>query len=106
MTSRDNKYFLLLVDDLSRYMWIVMIPFKDRAVAAIIKEIAPTTEASSPQGSSQSIVRLRACITDTHHPIAHSRTANIIEHQMARWWQPLGACSRPRAFPDGSGAKQ
>jgi hypothetical protein len=80
MTSRDNKYFLLLVDDLSRYMWIVMIPFKDRAVAAIIKEIAPTTEASSPQGSSQSIVRLRACITDTHHPIAHSRTANIIEH--------------------------
>jgi hypothetical protein len=34
-TSRGNKYFLLLVDDLSRYMWVAAIPSKDRAVAAI-----------------------------------------------------------------------
>jgi hypothetical protein len=34
-TSRGNKYFLLLVDDLSRYMWVAMIPSKDRAVATI-----------------------------------------------------------------------
>jgi hypothetical protein len=32
---RGNKYFLLLVDDLSRYMWVVMIPSKDCAAAAI-----------------------------------------------------------------------
>jgi hypothetical protein len=32
---RGNKYFLLLVDDLSRYMCVVVIPSKDRAVAAI-----------------------------------------------------------------------
>jgi hypothetical protein len=32
---RDNKYFLLLVDDLSRYMWVAAIPSKDRAVATI-----------------------------------------------------------------------
>jgi hypothetical protein len=32
---RGNKYFLLLVDDLSRYMWVAVIPSKDRASAAI-----------------------------------------------------------------------
>jgi hypothetical protein len=35
VTPRGNKYFLLLVDDLSRYMWVVAIPSKDRAMAAI-----------------------------------------------------------------------
>jgi transposase InsO family protein len=30
-----NKYFLLLVDDLSRYMWVAMIPSKDRATVVI-----------------------------------------------------------------------
>jgi hypothetical protein len=34
-TPRGNKFFLLLVDDLSRYKWVVMIPSKDHAVAAI-----------------------------------------------------------------------
>jgi hypothetical protein len=38
VTPRGNKYFLLLVDDLSRYMWVVTIPYKDRA-AAVIKDI-------------------------------------------------------------------
>jgi hypothetical protein len=37
-TPMGNKYFLLLVDDLSRYIWVAAIPSKDRAVAAI-KEI-------------------------------------------------------------------
>jgi transposase InsO family protein len=32
---RGNKYFLLLVDDLSRYMWVAVIPSNDRAAAAI-----------------------------------------------------------------------
>jgi hypothetical protein len=35
VTPRGNKYFLLLVDDLSRYMWVAVIPSKDRATAAI-----------------------------------------------------------------------
>jgi hypothetical protein len=35
VTPRGNKYILLLVDDLSRYMWVAMIPSKDRATAAI-----------------------------------------------------------------------
>jgi hypothetical protein len=32
---RGNKYFLLLVEDLSMYMWVATIPFKDHAAAAI-----------------------------------------------------------------------
>jgi hypothetical protein len=34
-TLRGNKYFLLLVDDLSRYMWVAVIPSKDHATTAI-----------------------------------------------------------------------
>jgi hypothetical protein len=30
-----NKYFLLLVDDLSMYVWVDVIPSKDHAVVAI-----------------------------------------------------------------------
>jgi hypothetical protein len=42
-TLRGNKYFLLLVDDLSRYMWVAVIPSKDRAAAAI-KDIQARAE--------------------------------------------------------------
>jgi hypothetical protein len=41
-----NKYFVLLVDDLSRYMWVATIPSKDRAAAAI-KDIQARTEGES-----------------------------------------------------------
>jgi transposase InsO family protein len=40
---RGNKYFLLLMDDLSRYMWVAAIPSKDRVVAAI-KDIQTRAE--------------------------------------------------------------
>jgi hypothetical protein len=43
VTQRGDKYFLLLVDDLNRYMWVVMIPSEDRAAAAI-KEIQARVE--------------------------------------------------------------
>jgi hypothetical protein len=45
-TSRGNKYFLLLVNDLSRYMWVAMIRFKDHAAAAI-KDIQAWAEGES-----------------------------------------------------------
>jgi hypothetical protein len=41
-----NKYFLLLMDDLSRYMWVAVIPSKDHAVASI-KEIQAWAEGES-----------------------------------------------------------
>jgi hypothetical protein len=34
-TPRGNKYFLLLADDFSRYMWVTVIPSKDHVAAAI-----------------------------------------------------------------------
>jgi transposase InsO family protein len=34
-TPSGNRYFLLLVDDYSRYMWIALLPTKDAAAAAI-----------------------------------------------------------------------
>jgi IS30 family transposase len=46
LVPRGNKYFLLLVDDLSRYMWVVMIPSKDHAVA-VIKDIQARVEGES-----------------------------------------------------------
>jgi hypothetical protein len=45
-TPRGNKYFLLLVDDLSMYMWVATIPSKDRAAAAI-KDIQKWAEGES-----------------------------------------------------------
>jgi transposase InsO family protein len=34
-TPSGNRYFLLLVDDYSRYMWIMLLPSKDAAAGAI-----------------------------------------------------------------------
>jgi transposase InsO family protein len=45
-TQKGNKYFLLLVDDLSRYMWVAAIPSKDRATTAI-KDIQAWAEGES-----------------------------------------------------------
>jgi transposase InsO family protein len=53
---RGNKYFLLLVDDLTQYMWVVAIPSKDRVVSAI-KEIQARAEG-------ESYLKLRALHTD------------------------------------------
>lgn len=36
-TPAGNRYFLLVVDDYSRYMWIVLLKSKDQALAAIHK---------------------------------------------------------------------
>jgi hypothetical protein len=55
-TSRGNKYFLLLVDDLSRYMWVAVIPSKDCAAAAI-KDIQARAEGESD-------IKLKALHTD------------------------------------------
>jgi hypothetical protein len=56
VTPRGNKYFLLLVDDLSRYIWVAMIPSKDRVVAAI-KDIQARAEGKSS-------LKLKALCTD------------------------------------------
>jgi transposase InsO family protein len=45
-TSRGNKYFLLIVDNLNRYMWVAVIPSNDHAVTAI-KDIQTQAESES-----------------------------------------------------------
>jgi hypothetical protein len=45
-TLRGNKYFLLLVNDLSRYMWVAVIPSNDRTTATI-KDIHARVEGES-----------------------------------------------------------
>jgi transposase InsO family protein len=55
-TPRGKKYFLLLMDDLSRYMWVAMIPFNDRAAAAI-KDIQARVEG-------ESVLKLKVLHTD------------------------------------------
>jgi transposase InsO family protein len=42
-TPSGNIYFLLLVDDYSRYMWVSLLPSKD-VVAAVIKNIQAAAE--------------------------------------------------------------
>ena len=39
-TTSGNKYFLLLIDDFSRYMWVAMLPTKDATPAAIKRILA------------------------------------------------------------------
>jgi IS30 family transposase len=45
-TPRGNKYFLLLIDDLSWYMWVATITSKDHGATAI-KEIQVCAEGES-----------------------------------------------------------
>jgi hypothetical protein len=46
VTPSGNRYFLLLVDDYSRYMWVVLLPTKDGALAAI-KNVQAAAERKS-----------------------------------------------------------
>jgi hypothetical protein len=45
-TPSGNKYFLLLLDDSSRYMWISLLPSKDQ-VASAIKRVQVAAERNS-----------------------------------------------------------
>jgi IS30 family transposase len=45
-TPNGNRYFLLLVDDYSRYMWICLLPSKDVAADAI-KRVQAAAERKS-----------------------------------------------------------
>ena len=46
-TSGGRKYFLLLVDDLTRFMWLALLSMKDEAAAAIIRLQAGAESESS-----------------------------------------------------------
>ena len=46
-TPSGKKYFLLLVDDLTQYMWLALLATKDEATAAIIRLQAGAESESS-----------------------------------------------------------
>jgi hypothetical protein len=75
-TPSGNKYFLLLVDDLNRYMWIAVIPSKDRAAAAIKDIQARAEDESGLKLNSWTIVWLRTCIISIRYLTTHSRTVS------------------------------
>jgi transposase InsO family protein len=104
-TVRGNKYFLLIVDDLSRYMWVAAIPSKDHAVA-IIKDI-------QAQAEGESSLKLKAFRTDRRDEFTATEFAdycaaenmhhqhmmpynpqqnNIVECRNRRWWQLRRPC--------------
>jgi hypothetical protein len=45
-TPSENRYFLLLIDDYSRYMWLTLLASKDAAPGAI-KRVQAVAERSS-----------------------------------------------------------
>ena len=85
-THGGKRYFLLLVDDKSRYMWIVLLSRKDEAPAAIKRWQAGvevetcarselTGAASSPQRSSGSTVLTMAYAGSSLPRTRRSKTA-------------------------------
>jgi hypothetical protein len=85
VTPRSNKYFLLLMDDLSRYMWVAMIPSKDCAGVAI-KEIQAWMKGRSN-------LKLRALCTDhrdefTTTEFSESYTTEGMHHQHTTPYNP------------------
>ncbi|CAA7393944.1 unnamed protein product [Spirodela intermedia] len=84
-TPNGSKYFLLLVDDRSRYMWVAMLPSKDRAAVAI-KEIKARAEGESG-------LKLGALRTDrggefTSHEFAEYYAGEGIHHQHTAPYSP------------------
>jgi hypothetical protein len=84
-TPRGSKYFLLLMDDLSRYMWVAGIPSKDCAAAAI-KEIQAREEGESGR-------KLRALRTDRGGEFTSTKfveycTAEGVHHQHTAPYNP------------------
>lgn len=118
-TPSGNRYFLLLVDDYSRFMWLSLLPSKDGAAAAI-KRIQAAAERKSGK-------KLRALRTDRgesswsttsritapswesdarrRRPTRRNKTAswNVATN---RWSGRRGACSKPKGCQVCFGGRQ
>jgi transposase InsO family protein len=84
-TPRGNKYFLLLVDDLSRYIWVATIPSNDCAVAAI-KDI-------QVRAKGESGLKLKALYTDRRGEFTTTKftdycAAEVMHHQHTSPYSP------------------
>jgi hypothetical protein len=117
-TPSGGKYFLLLVDDKSRFMWLKVLARKNQAAAAI-KEFQARAEAESEKklgvlrtdrgGEFTSVEFAEYCVGEG---VRRQLTAPIARSKMewssgatGRWWRRRAACSRPRDCRAGSGEK-
>jgi hypothetical protein len=97
--TAGNKYFLLIVDDFSRYMWVVLLKRKDQALQAFwIMKMASEVEAEAKlkalrtdRGVSSSLMNLRCFVklmgssgTSPHH-IHRSKTV-LWKGGTKPWW--------------------
>jgi transposase InsO family protein len=99
-TPGGRRYFLLLVDDASRYMWAVLLPSKDAAADAIKKVQAEVEKESghklrvlrTDNGGEFTVVEFAAYCTDEgikhHFSTRHSPQQNIM---VERWNQTMVA---------------
>jgi hypothetical protein len=103
-TPGGRHYFLLLVDDLSRYMWVMILGSKGEAANAIRrvqvvaeaecsrKLRAPTTAANLRRLSSRCTARMRAFSATTPRHTTRSRTTSS-SGATRRLWGWLGLSS-------------
>jgi hypothetical protein len=77
-TPVRRRYFLLLVDDLSRYMWVVVLGSKGEAANAIRRaQAAATMAANSRQLNSRRTARMRVFSATTPRRTTRSRTTSL-----------------------------
>jgi hypothetical protein len=93
-TPSGNKFFLLLVDDMSRYMWLHLLSSKNQAAAAIknfqgavevesgrkLKVLRTDRGGSSPPSSSANTVRVMACSGSSLPRTVRNKTG---------WWRAV-----------------
>jgi hypothetical protein len=97
-TPRGRHFFLLLIDDVSYYMWAVLLDTKvaaadaikllqRRSAAASFGCYAPTMAVSSRQLSSQRTAPTRVSSTTSPHRTPRSRMASL-SAAIRLWWPP------------------
>jgi hypothetical protein len=109
----ERRYFLLLIDDATRYMWVVLLTAKSEASSAIkriqsankkecdrkLRVLRIDNGGSSQRPSSPPIVLMRGSLNTFQHHTPRSRTG---------WWSGKSDCGgngagTPKIAEDGSG---
>lgn len=118
-TAAGNKYFLLLVDDYSRMMWVYMLTEKSKAferfknfkalveneVGRRIKVLRTDRGGSfSPISSMISVQIMEFSVISLH--LIHHNKMELWNAEIGQWWQWQGVCSRACICQDIFGEKQ
>lgn len=88
-------YFLLLIDDLTRFMWVIAVPSKDH-VAAAIKVIQAMAEGGDG-------VKLRALWTAQQKECTSSMLHHIVRNRTVWWNAEMELSWRQREHAQGKG---